>query len=224
MKVETYSANQNWGQLQLSDRVVLQLHCFFVFNYNYKYIFVTFNYKKSITMAKMSYSAITQKMTIHMTPGTQFTVPHRSALARMLGFDASMVSSPSAPPPPPPAEAPLPAALIQALADAHERTSTWTEYRSHAVGRQIPSTPFQPNFEDDLFVRSDMSLLTSSLNSGIILVARRYILSSSSISFLRYGLHVCIHYSKCCRTIALYRGTISCLSLYVIVLLIGHRS
>ena len=34
----------------------------------------------------------------------------------------------------------------------------------HAVyldGRQIPSKPFQPNFDDDLFVRSYMSLFTS---------------------------------------------------------------
>ena len=44
--------------------------------------------------AKLSYSAITQKMTLHMTPGTEFTVPHRSALGRMLGFEPSVVSSP----------------------------------------------------------------------------------------------------------------------------------
>ena len=49
--------------------------------------------------AKMSYSAITEIMTLHTTPGTQFTVPHHRALARMLGFDASMVSSPSSPHP-----------------------------------------------------------------------------------------------------------------------------
>ena len=33
-------------------------------------------------------------MTLHMTPGTEFTVPHRSALGRMLGFEPSVVSSP----------------------------------------------------------------------------------------------------------------------------------
>ena len=38
------------------------------------------------------------------------------------------------------------------------------------------------------------------------------------MSFLRYGLHACIQYSKCGLTIALYRGTISCFSLYVIVI------
>ena len=43
---------------------------------------------------KLSYSAITQKMTLHMTPGTEFTVPRRSALGRMLGFEPSTVSSP----------------------------------------------------------------------------------------------------------------------------------
>ena len=44
--------------------------------------------------AKFSYSAITQKMTLHMTPGTEFTVPRRSALGRMLGFEPTVVSSP----------------------------------------------------------------------------------------------------------------------------------
>ena len=44
--------------------------------------------------AKLSYSTIIQKMTLHMTPGTEFTVPRRSALGRMLGFEPSVVSSP----------------------------------------------------------------------------------------------------------------------------------
>ena len=44
--------------------------------------------------AKLSYSAITQEMTLHMTPGTEFTVPRRSALGRMLGFESSVISSP----------------------------------------------------------------------------------------------------------------------------------
>ena len=61
--------------------------------------------------AKLSYSAITKKITLRMTPGTQFTVPHRSALPRMLGFDETVMSRPSAHPPLPPlssAEALLP--------------------------------------------------------------------------------------------------------------------
>ena len=44
--------------------------------------------------AKLSYSSITQKITLLMTPGTEFTVPHRSALVRMLGFEPSVVSNP----------------------------------------------------------------------------------------------------------------------------------
>ena len=43
------------------------------------------------------------------------------------------------------------------------------------------------------------------------------------MSFLRYGLNACIQYSKFGLNIALYRGTISCISLYVIVLLISPR-
>ena len=46
------------------------------------------------TRAKMSYSSISQKMTLHMTPSTEFTVPYHSALVRMLGFEPSVVSSP----------------------------------------------------------------------------------------------------------------------------------
>ena len=46
--------------------------------------------------AKLRYSSITQKMTLHMTPSTEFTVPHHSALIRMLGFEPSVVSSPPA--------------------------------------------------------------------------------------------------------------------------------
>ena len=52
--------------------------------------------------AKICYSAITQKMTLHMTLGTEFSVPDCSALARMLGFDASTISSPPTPPTHPP--------------------------------------------------------------------------------------------------------------------------
>ena len=45
---------------------------------------------------KLSYSSITQKMTLHMTPSTEFTVPYQIALVRMLGFEPSVVSSPPA--------------------------------------------------------------------------------------------------------------------------------
>ena len=48
------------------------------------------------TRAKFCYSSITQKMTLHMTPSTEFTVPPHSALVRMLGFEPSVVSSPPA--------------------------------------------------------------------------------------------------------------------------------
>ena len=47
----------------------------------------------------------------------------------------------------------------------------------------------------------------------IILVALLCMRSSVSISFLRYGIHACIHYSKLGLTIALFRGIISLLSL-----------
>ena len=102
--------------------------------------------------AKMSYSAITQKITLHMTPGTQFTVPHRSALARMLGFDASMVSSPSAPSPPPPAEAPLPPALLEAIANADERTyihPSLRDPRGRNIGFMPSATVVAPPKETD---------------------------------------------------------------------------
>ena len=85
--------------------------------------------------AKMSYSAITQNMTLHMTPGTQFTVPHCSALARMLGFDETVISSPSAPPPPPAAEA-----LLHPIANAGECTYTHPSLRG-LRGRNIGLTP-----------------------------------------------------------------------------------
>ena len=48
------------------------------------------------TRAKFSYSSITQKITLHMTPSTEFTIPYLSALVRMLGFEPSVVSSPPA--------------------------------------------------------------------------------------------------------------------------------
>ena len=47
--------------------------------------------------------------------------------------------------------------------------------------------------------------------------------SSMSMSFLRYGLHACIQYSKWGLNIALYRGTINPFSLYVIFLRIIPR-
>ena len=89
--------------------------------------------------AKISYSAITQKMTLHMTLGTEFSVPERSALAIMLGFDASTISSPPVPPthPLPSAEAPLPPALLAAMTNAGERAYIHPSLR----GRNIGLTP-----------------------------------------------------------------------------------
>ena len=46
--------------------------------------------------AQMSYSSVTQKMTLHMTPNTVFAIPYHSATAPMLGFRRSVVTSPSA--------------------------------------------------------------------------------------------------------------------------------
>ena len=45
--------------------------------------------------AKLNYSAITQKMTLHMSSDTVFTIPYHSALGPMLGFRKSVVTSPS---------------------------------------------------------------------------------------------------------------------------------
>ena len=44
--------------------------------------------------AQMSYSSVTQKMTLHMTPNTVFTIRHHSATASMLGFRKSVVTTP----------------------------------------------------------------------------------------------------------------------------------
>ena len=43
----------------------------------------------------------------------------------------------------------------------HAKNNTISFHVVYVDGRQIPSKPFQPNFEDDLFVRSYMSLFTS---------------------------------------------------------------
>ena len=47
------------------------------------------------TRAKMSYSTITQKMTLHMSPGTDFSMPYQSAMGTILGFSSSLVTSPA---------------------------------------------------------------------------------------------------------------------------------
>ena len=46
--------------------------------------------------AKLSYSPITQKMTLHMLSDTMFTIPYHSALGPMLVFRKSVATSPSA--------------------------------------------------------------------------------------------------------------------------------
>ena len=45
--------------------------------------------------AKFSYSTITQKMTLHMSPGTDFSMPYQSAMGIILGFYPSVVTSPA---------------------------------------------------------------------------------------------------------------------------------
>ena len=48
------------------------------------------------TRAKLSYSIITQKMTLHMSSDPVFTIPYHSALGPMLGFRKLVVTSPPA--------------------------------------------------------------------------------------------------------------------------------
>ena len=66
--------------------------------------------------AEFSYSSIAQKITLLMTPGTEFTMPHHSALGTMLGFDPSVVSS----------------RHTQVRPPEHR----WKGYRSHTVGQR----------------------------------------------------------------------------------------
>ena len=47
------------------------------------------------TRAKLTYNVITQKITLHMSSDTVFTIPYHSALGPMLGFRKSVVTSPS---------------------------------------------------------------------------------------------------------------------------------
>ena len=44
------------------------------------------------TRAQMSYSSVTQKMTLHMTENTSFTIPYHSSVASMLGFHESVAT------------------------------------------------------------------------------------------------------------------------------------
>ena len=76
--------------------------------------------------AKLSYSAITQKMTLHMTPGTQFVVPQRSALIRMLGFDKTVIESPTT------------------TVNAGERTYTHQSVRGRNIGLTPSATVVAP--------------------------------------------------------------------------------
>ena len=55
------------------------------------------------------------------------------------------------------------------------------------------------------------------------LVALLWTLSNLSMSFLWYGLHAWMQYSKCGLTIALYNGMIKVLSIYVMFLLINPK-
>ena len=81
--------------------------------------------------AKLSYSAITQKMILHMTPGTEFTVRRRSALARILGFEPSMISSP-------PSLASAGPSVLGSIAAAE---TTSTDENPRLGGRNIGLTP-----------------------------------------------------------------------------------
>ena len=47
------------------------------------------------TRAKLSYSTITQKMTLHMSPGTDFSMPYQSAMGTILGFYLSLIARPA---------------------------------------------------------------------------------------------------------------------------------
>ena len=40
----------------------------------------------------MSYSSVTQKMTLHMTENTKFTIPYHSSTTSMLGFHKKVVT------------------------------------------------------------------------------------------------------------------------------------
>ena len=44
------------------------------------------------TQAQISYSTVTQKMTLHMTANTTFTIPYHSAVATLLGFRGPVAS------------------------------------------------------------------------------------------------------------------------------------
>ena len=44
------------------------------------------------TQAQISYSTVTQKMTLHMTANTLFTIPYHSAVATLLGFRGPVAS------------------------------------------------------------------------------------------------------------------------------------
>ena len=44
------------------------------------------------TQAQISYSTVTQKMTLHMTANTMFTIPYHSAVATLLGFRGPVAS------------------------------------------------------------------------------------------------------------------------------------
>ena len=44
------------------------------------------------TRAQMSYSSVTQKMTLHMTENTRFTIPYHSSTTSMLGFHKKVVT------------------------------------------------------------------------------------------------------------------------------------
>ena len=95
--------------------------------------------------AKLSYSTITQKMTLHMTPGTEFTIPQcvgKNVRIRTVGGQQSVIGS-------------IGRTIITSInyvsnnnsssssrEDKHGREpeTRWKEYRSHTVGCRVFAT------------------------------------------------------------------------------------
>ena len=111
---------------------------------------------KDKVRAKLSYSAITPKTTLHMTPGTEFTVPRRSALGRMLGFESSVVTSP-------PSTVPLVLGLIMSTSISAAEVTSTDENPSATVflpPRETPDGPYTYRKEADHVVQMDQGFDT----------------------------------------------------------------
>ena len=116
------------------------------------------------TRAKLSYSAITQKMTLHMTPGTEFTVPRRSALGRMLGFVSSVISSP-------PSTVPvILGSIMSATISATEATSTDgnTSTALFLSPKETPDGPYTYRKEAEHVVQMDQGFDTIYVYTDVV--------------------------------------------------------